>query len=413
MRFLHVSDLHFGKSIHGVSLLERGDQPAWVERFLALARELRPEAVVLAGDIYDRGAPSGEAVALLDRMITGLAELEIQVMLVAGNHDSGQRLSFGGSLLAKQNVHISGVLTRKLPCVTLHDQYGPVTFWLMPYLFPALAAQVLEDGEIRDYDAAVRRMLEEQSLDRTRRNVLVAHQNVTAAGQRAVQGGSESMAGGVGQVDYRAFDAFEYAALGHIHAAYPVGRPGVRYAGSPLCYHFDETRQPRKGPLLVELGPKGTGPAVETLEIPPLHPMRESRGTYAELQTRELQNTARGEYLRLVLTDRRAEPEIYGFFQGLCDSRDSVLMELKSEYHPFDAVSETAGGRTMAERTVEELFLEFYEERRGGTAPDGRERALLRYAGELTRRSREEDPQELACQAEALRSFALEQEERA
>ena len=254
MRFLHVSDLHFGKSIHDISLLERGDQPAWVERFLALARELRPEAVVLAGDIYDRGAPSGEAVALLDRMITGLAELEIQVMLVAGNHDSGQRLSFGGSLLAKQQVHISGVLSKTLPHAALTDRHGPVTFWLMPYVFPALVAQVLEGETIRDYHTAVRRLLEEQPVDFSQRNVLVAHQNVTANGQEVLRGGSESMVGGVGQVDYRAFDGFDYVVLGHIHSAYPVGRDAVRYAGSPLCYHFEESKQPRKGPLLVELG---------------------------------------------------------------------------------------------------------------------------------------------------------------
>ena len=231
MKFLHLADLHFGKSIHGVSLLEKGDQKAWVDGFLEMVRSLRPDAVVAAGDIYDRSAPSGDAVALLDGMVTALAELEVPVMLVAGNHDSGQRLSFGGSLLARQNVHISGVLSRQLAHVTLQDRDGPVTFWLMPYLFPALAAQVLEDESIRDYDAAVRRMLAAQDVDFSQRNVLVAHQNVTANGQEAVRGGSESMVGGVGQVDYTAFDGFDYVALGHIHSAYPVGREAVRYAG--------------------------------------------------------------------------------------------------------------------------------------------------------------------------------------
>ena len=157
MKFLHLADLHFGKSIHGVSLVENGDQPAWAERFLKLAEELRPDAVVMAGDIYDRNAPSGDAVSLLDRVITGLAGLGIPVLMTAGNHDSGQRLSFGGRLLAKQNIHICGVLSRELPHVTLSDGHGPVTFWLMPYIFPALAAQMLEDDSIHDYDTAVRR----------------------------------------------------------------------------------------------------------------------------------------------------------------------------------------------------------------------------------------------------------------
>ncbi len=254
MKLLHRLDLYLGKSIHGVSLLESGDQPVWVDRFWERVRNLRPDAVVVAGGIYDRNAPSGEAVALLDRMVTVLAELDIPLLMVAGNHASGQRLSFGGSLLAKQQVHISGVLSKTLPHATLTDRHGPVTFWLMPYVFPALVAQVLEGETIRDYHTAVRRLLEEQPVDFSQRNVLVAHQNVTANGQEVLRGGSESMVGGVGQVDYRAFDGFDYVVLGHIHSTYPVGRDAVRYAGSPLCYHFEESKQPRKGPLLVELG---------------------------------------------------------------------------------------------------------------------------------------------------------------
>lgn len=410
MQFLHLADLHFGKSIHGVSLLENGDQRAWAERFLELVREIQPDAVIIAGDIYDRSAPSGEAVALLDSVITALAELGTAVLIIAGNHDSGQRLSFGGSLLAKQNIHIAGVLSPKLTCVTLFDEYGPVHFWLMPYVFPALVAQKLEDDSIRDYDTAVRALLSHQNIDFSQRNVLVAHQNVTAGGKEAERGGSESMVGGVGQVDYTAFDGFEYAALGHIHAAYPVGRKTVRYAGSPLCYHFDETKQPAKGPVLVTLGEKGTEPVTETKTIAPLHPMREIRGAYEEIREEELRNTTHGEYIRIVLTDRKAAPEIRAFFQELFESRDSVLMELVSEYSPFGAVSAVQTARTAQERAVEDLFMDFYAQRCDGAAPDSREQELLRFAGEQLRHAGqlggEDAPEKLAA---ALRDFALEQ----
>lgn len=410
MKFLHLADLHLGKSIHGVSLLESGDQPVWVQRFLELAQSVRPDAVVIAGDIYDRGAPSGDAVALLDHMITSLTELGIPVLMVPGNHDSGQRLSFASGLLAKQKVHIAGVLSKELTHVTLTDEYGPVTFWLMPYVFPALVAQRLEDDSIRDYDTAVRRLLAEQNLDFSRRNVLVAHQNVTVNGQESIRGGSESMVGGVGQVDYRAFDGFDYVALGHIHAAYPVGREAVRYAGSPLCYHFDEVRQPVKGPILVELREKGRMPMMETKVIQPLHPMRELRGSYGELQAAELQSTARGEYVRVVLTDRRPEPEIYEFFRGLFENRDSLLMELVSEYRQFGAM--TAGPVVGTEdKAVEELFLNFYRERRDGVEPDEQEQALLRFVGEQVRHTgREDETGELERQIAALQRFALGQE---
>ncbi len=136
--------------------------------------------------------------------------------------------------------------------VDLWDDYGVVKFWLMPYLFPAAVAEALEDEEIRDYDTAVRRLIAEQGIDDSERNVIIAHQNVTVNGKEVTRGGSESAVGGVGQVGHSAFDCFDYAALGHIHAAYAVGRKSVRYAGSPLCYHFDETRQPQKGPVLVD-----------------------------------------------------------------------------------------------------------------------------------------------------------------
>ena len=408
MKFLHLADLHFGNSIHGVSLLENGDQPTWTDRFLELVREIRPDAIVIAGDVYDRSAPAGDAVSLLDKMITTLAEMEIPVMIVAGNHDSGQRMSFGGSLLAKQNVHISGVVSKEIPHVTLSDQDGPVTFWLMPYVFPALVAQKLEDDSIHDYDTAIRKLLAAQDIDFSQRNVLIAHQNVTASGQEAVRGGSESMVGGVGQVDYTAFDGFDYVALGHIHAAYPVGRDTVRYAGSPLCYHFDETKQPTKGPVLVELGPKGCVTMIDTKVIAPLHPMREIRGSYSEIQAAELQNFSEGEYIRIVLTDRRPEPEIYSFFHELFEKRGSIVMELTSEYSPFQAMPSTSPESTAVEKAIEDLFMDFYSERYDGGSPDQKTQELLRFVGEQVRRG--DSGGVLESQAEELRKFALKQE---
>lgn len=387
MRFLHLADLHFGKSIHGVSLLENGDQPCWVDRFLALAEDVTPDAVVIAGDVYDRGNPSGEAVQLLDRMLTALARCGIPVMLVAGNHDSGQRLAFAKELLARQNLHIAGFLSDfpELTHVTLRDGHGPVTFWLLPYVFPAQVARLLGDETVRDYDTAVRRLLELQPVDLSERNVLVAHQNVTAGGVEAVRGGSESMVGGVGQIDFTAFDGFDYVALGHIHAPYAVGRDTVRYAGSPLCYHFDETKQPSKGPLLIELGAKGGAVTVTPCLISPLHSMREVRGTYEDLRVGELAGTAENEYIRVVLTDRRVTPEIGAFFRDLYEIRHSLLMEIVSEYSPFAGEVAVPASAAVEELPVERLFASFCAERMGGEEPDPLDTELLIRAGELTR----------------------------
>ena len=389
MRFLHLADLHFGKSIYGTSLLENGDQGAWVDRFLALAESIRPDAVVIAGDVYDRGAPSGDAVQLLSRMLTKLSALSIPVMMCAGNHDSVQRLSFASPLLALAGVHISGSLydDPMLSHVTLHDEHGPVTFWLMPYVFPALIAGALGDDSLRGSEEAVRALLHTQPVDFSGRNVLIAHQNVTVNGTPGEHGGSESMVGGVGQIDYTVFDGFDYVALGHIHAAYPVGREAVRYAGSPLCYHFNETRQAAKGPLLVELNAKGEAVKVETLVIPPLHPMREIRGAYEEIRDAELSDPRRGEYLRVVLTDRRVSPEIAAFFRELYQGRDSVLMELCSEFTQLSGAAGALERGDVEQKSIEDLFGDFYTERSDGTPPADADAQLLAEAGELLRRT--------------------------
>ena len=382
MKFIHLADLHLGKSLHGVNLLESGDQLHWVEGLLRLAAEHRPDAVLIAGDVYDRAAPAAGAVELLNRMLTGLNKLNIAVLLIPGNHDSARRLAFGWELLAGANLHIApplrapGVLHR----VTLHDAHGPVDFWLMPYLFPALASEAL-GRELRDYDAAVRAVLAAQAIDPARRTVILAHQNVTVGGAEGERGGSESAVGGVGQVDYSAFDGFDYVALGHIHAGYAVGRAGVRYAGSPLCYHFNETKQAEKGPLLVELGAKGEAVTTRLLPLEPLHRLRSLSGSYDAIRAEEAARTTGGDYLSITLTDRRVTPELAEDLRGLLEAKGSLLMELRSVWQEArDA--ETLQAATLQERGLAELFTDFYT-RRCGAEPSAAECALLQSAAAL------------------------------
>lgn len=415
MRFLHIADLHLGKSLYGVSMIDNQDQVFWVERFLEKAEELVPDAVLIAGDIYDRSSPSGEAVMLLNHMLTGLEERKIPVMLTAGNHDSGKRLSFAETILAKQRIYIAGVAKEEILHVTIpeRDGSGEVTFWLLPYIFPAMAARLLGDESIGDYETAVRELLSRQKIDFTGRNVLLAHQNITANGREAQRGGSESMVGGVGQIDYRVFDGFDYVALGHIHASCHVGRREVRYAGSPLCYHFDETKQPEKGILLVELPEKGRGVEVTPVPIRPLHPMREIRGTYEAVLEALKQENGGGEYLKIVVTDRRITPEISELLRGQYRNRGSVVMELVSAFQEFDAVS-AISGENGGEKSIEDYFVELYRERKGRTEPAEKDLALFRFAAGQTRDrdssgKREEN---LDADAEKLLAYLLKQEVR-
>lgn len=411
MRLLHIADLHFGKSLHECSLIEE-DQPYWKDKFLELVSRDKPDAVLIAGDVYDRSTPSGEAVKLLDEMITELSEKNIKVFMVSGNHDSGQKLSFGSRLLEKQNIYISGILSEELMHVTLYDEYGPVTFWMMPYIFPALAASVLKDNTIHDYDTAVRRILEKQDIDFSQRNVIIAHQNVTVNGAEAERGGSETMVGGVGAVDYTAFDGFTYAALGHIHAAQSVGRNEVRYAGSPLCYHFSETKQNRKGPVLIELGDVNEAPKTDVILIEPLHNMREITGDFETIIKNEMESDKRNEYVRVVLTDGRLRPDAAEQLRAVFASHGTVMLEIVNEIN-FSGVSK-APSVTSSQKSTGEMFRDFFFERNGDTAPDEKENEIIDFLShEVSRHIGEEkcsDPSDDSV--EEFLKFIFSQEEK-
>ena len=412
MRFLHLADLHLGKSIYGTSLIDNGDQKVWVDRFLKKTSELKPDAVVVAGDIYDRGLPPGKAAQLLSTMVTSIANMDIPVLLTAGNHDSIYHLSCLSPLLEARNVYISKPLEQssELVHMTIEDKYGLVTFWLLPYVYPAMIAQILGDENIRDYDTAVRRILAVQKVDFTQRNVLIAHQNVTAGGQEAERGGSESMIGGVGQVDFTAFDGFDYVALGHIHSSYYVGREEVRYAGSPLAYHFNETKQPSKGPLLVTLSEKNGKVDIERQSIEPLHHMREIRGTYDEIREQATSHPWKNEYLKIILTDQRITPMISDFIHESAKAYGSIVMELSSEFNIFTGDAVFSNAKDMHEKPVEELFADFYRDRNNGIEADEQDWALMAFVGEMTRNTviTQETPDEKTFQK--ILDFVLKQE---
>ena len=384
MKFYHLADLHFGKSVYGLSMLD--DQRHWVERFLQICAEGRPDAVLIAGDVYDRAAPGGDAVELLDHMLTELAEARIPVLLIAGNHDSGQRLSFGRTMLARQHIHIAGTAKKELDRVTFPDPdgFGPVTFWLLPYTYPEQISLLLGE-ELRSYDQAVRHLLELQEPDPAARNVILSHQNVTVNGKEMERGGSESMVGGVGQIDFTAYDAFDYAALGHIHSAYPAGRPEVRYAGTPLCYHLAETRQQNRGFTEVVLGRKGDPPEIRRVGVEPLHRMRWLTGTRETIYDLLRDDPGREEYMGITITDQRITPEISAYLRQLLSARGSLLLELISTWSAFSGEAGSAEAQAVESKALEELFADLYEEQSGGTPPTDDEFALMQEAGELVR----------------------------
>lgn len=393
MRLFHLADLHLGKCIHGYSMVEMGDQPFWVEELLKKAEEIRPDAVLISGDVYDRAVPSKEAVTLLDDLLTGLSVLKIPVLMIAGNHDSGARLSFGGRLLTENGIYIAGELQREAMCVTLQDEHGSMHFWLIPYLFPAAVSQLLQRDDLKDYDSAMREYLKLQDISWEDRNVVLSHQFVTAGDHKPEMGGSETTVGGIGQIDSSVYDGFDYVALGHIHNAQQMGKTNIRYAGSPLWYHFGEANQ-KKGLTIVSIEEKGNV-EVRVEEMPCLHKMAELSGTMEELLKSEPEENS---YLRVVIRQEILPPQAVETLRDYFESKHCILMGVTRDfsYRKKGTVNDPVDVRG---RSLEELFTEFYQYQHDGELPGQALEALISYTAEQTRNSSWEESEKEKIQS--------------
>ena len=306
MKILHLSDLHIGKRVHEVSMTE--DQEYILTKILRLCDDEKPDAVLIAGDVYDKSVPSAEAVTLFDDFLCRLAKRSVPVMIISGNHDSPERLAFGGRLLESSGIHISPVYDGTLTPITLEDRHGAVDFWLLPFIKPIHVKRFFPDEEIVTYTDAVRAALKDLPLASQRRNVLVTHQFVTGA---ATCESEELSVGGSDNVDASVFDGFDYVALGHIHGPQNIGTNRIRYCGTPLKYSFSEAGH-YKSVTLAELGEKGDL-KLRTLPLIPKRDLRQLRGTFAQLTDPEqYRQGAKDDYLHIVLTDEEDIPEAVG-----------------------------------------------------------------------------------------------------
>ena len=380
MKFFHLADLHFGKCIHGYSMIEMGDQPFWAEQILKKADELKPDAVLIAGDVYDRAVPSKEAVKLFDEFLTALAGKHIPVLMIAGNHDSGSRLAFGDRLLCHQGIYIAGEVSSEISSVTLEDEYGLVNFWLVPYLFPAAVNTVLKRDDLKDYESAMRALLELQKINFQERNVILSHQFVVAGAEKPSMGGSETTVGGIGQIDSTVFEDFDYVALGHIHNAQRMGGEKIRYAGSPLCYHFSEAGQ-KKGLTVVELKEKGELEiSVEPLQV--LHKMQEISGSMEKLLGTKVEKNS---YVRAVVKQELLPPQAVETLRTYFDSQKAVLLEVTRDFNYKNGTAEAKERKDVRTSSLEELFSDFYSYHHDGELPGAHFEKLITFAAEQTR----------------------------
>lgn len=348
MKFLHLADLHLGKRVNGFSMLE--DQAHILRQILAILDDERPDGVLIAGDVYDKSVPSVEAVELLDGFLTELRARGVPVLLISGNHDSPERLAFGGRVMDSCGIHISPVYDGALAPVTLQDAFGPVHVWLLPFVKPAHVRRWFPDADIESYTDAVAEAVAHMDIDTAARNVLVTHQFVTG-GTRS--GSEELSVGGTDNVDSGVFAPFDYVALGHLHGAQHIGRETIRYAGSPLKYSFSEARQ-HKSVTVVTLGEKGDV-QVHTVALTPLRELREIRGSYDELTARSFyeHTTYRSDYLHLILTDEQ------DVFDAMSRLRTIYPYLMTLDYD--NARTRAAGGMSVPAETERRTPLELFE----------------------------------------------------
>ena len=372
MKFFHLSDLHIGLKLFNRDLRE--DQEYILRQITDLAVREQPQAVVIAGDIYDKAVPSAEAVEVFDRFIAGLnaALPDTAVMMIAGNHDSGPRINCFRSVLSRQNVYMIGQPPRaegeQIEKVTLEDECGPVNFYLLPFVRPSMVKQLTgvdENGNNLSYDETLRRLIGREEIDLSRRNVIVSHQFYLPAGTHAED--VERMdseirtVGNIDQVSAEILEQFDYAALGHIHKPMKAGSEFIRYCGTPLACSVSEAGQ-QKGIVMVELGKKGD----RKTTVLPLEPLRQVRVIRGELE--EVLGQACGDYATVILTDKvdldvlDMQDRIRSAFPNLLEIRRETMR--RADYGRTYAVQE--------ELDPFELCCAFLNE------PDEEEKALLR-----------------------------------
>lgn len=360
MKFLHLSDLHIGKTVNGFSMLE--EQRHVFEQIIGYIGTEKPDAVLIAGDIYDRAVPGVDAVRLFDDLLTEFAAKEVTVILISGNHDSPERLNYASRLLSERKLHLCGVFDGTLHSITLPDEYGNVKFWLLPFIKPSSVRGMFVDKEIESYTDAIKAVLDSADIDYAERNVLLSHQFYTSVGITTIRSESEiNPVGGLDAVEAGVLAKYDYAALGHLHGPQCVGE-NIHYAGSPVKYSFSEWKQ-KKSITLVEMKEKGNI-VVTTLPLQPIRNMREIKGSLEQLMNNEVfSQESREDYMRVILTDEEEIIDPMGKIRSIYPN--VMAIDFENSRTSIDVSTATLDIDQLEKLTSYELFCEFFLEMSG------------------------------------------------
>ena len=354
MRFLHIADLHLGKQMNDLSLLP--DQKYILDQIADIARDEHADAVLIAGDVYQRSSPQAEAMALFDAFVSQLAADGKKVFVISGNHDSALRVAYFAALVKSSGVYVSEAFDGALQSVALRDEHGELVVWLLPFLRPSQVRRALPEAKIATYQDAVEAVLERARVDRSKRNILLCHQFITGC---ETSDSEERAVGGLDNIDVGVFDAFDYVALGHIHKPQRVLRDTLRYAGSPLKYAFSEADH-KKSVAVVDVRGKGDV-AVRTVPLRPLHDVRLVEGMLDELMQRPYSE----DYLWVTVHDELPPP----------DARVTLSVNFPNMMK-FSIVNsrtkqdvDVLATQSMERKTIPELFSDFYRLQNNDQAP--------------------------------------------
>ena len=355
MKILHLGDLHLGKRVNEISMIE--DQKFILDQIVTLVKEEKIDVILLCGDIYDKAIPTIEAIHLLDEFLEELSDLKVKVLMISGNHDSSERLSFGRNLFKRSNLYIASQFNQEIEKITIKEDGYNMNFYMLPFVKPAYINHVLKI-QTETYEECFKHLMEQVKINEDETNILLAHQFVTVGKNSPELSDSEtSSLGGIDNIDYRLFDAFDYVALGHIHKPQAMGREMVRYAGSILKYSFSEIHKDKQATILTISKNKQISLSHHLLK--PLRDMREMECSLESLLKRKCEIGNEEDYMHVILTDEEQILDAIGKVRTVYPN--VMKISFKNRRHMMQYETIQMKENQIADQNPMELFEQFYK----------------------------------------------------
>ena len=358
MKILHLADLHLGKILQEQSLIE--DQKYMLNEIINIIKEENVEAVLISGDIYDRSIPSVEAVNLLDEFLKKLAkELKLKVFIIAGNHDSKERLNFGSKMFEDDGIYIETKYNGNLRKISLNDEFGKLNIFMLPFIKPIEVKQFFDEDLENNYNTAISKIIGKEKIDTNERNIILVHQFVTAGTNEPERTESEVLTlGGIENVDVSNFNNFDYVAIGHVHRAQRIGRDTARYAGTMLKYSFSEVNDNKSVPI-IDIKEKGNI-NIKLIPLKPLRDMREIKGPLEKLLSKEIYEQENTEdYIKAIITNEEPVYDAIGKIRRIYPN--TLKLEIKNSKTINDIKMQNMNLENLKKKSELELFADFYK----------------------------------------------------